>query len=65
MERVGEDLVITTNLLAPGVLYDVEAADDAEGPWEHVLTGMVPYTLTLEIVIEGADRPWYRLVPQQ
>lgn len=64
VELQGEDLVITTNLLVPGVLYDVEAADDPEGPWDHVLTGMVPYTVTLEIVIEGADRAWYRLVPQ-
>jgi uncharacterized protein (TIGR03790 family) len=64
VEMIGEDLVITTNLLIPGALYDVEAADGPEGPWEHVLTGMVPYTVTLEIPIEGADRPWYRLVPQ-
>lgn len=65
VEQVGADLVITTNLLIPGVPYDVEAADAPDGPWEHVLTGMVPYTVTLEIVIEGADRAWYRLLPQQ
>jgi uncharacterized protein (TIGR03790 family) len=64
VEQVDGDLIITTNLLIPGVSYDVEAADGPEGPWTHVLTGSVPYTLTLEIVIEGADRPFYRLVPQ-
>ncbi len=61
-EMVGEDLVITTNLLVPGLRYDVEAGDSEDGPWEHVLTGSIPSTQTLEIVIEGASRPYYRVV---
>ncbi len=64
VEMVGEDLVITTNLLIPGVLYDVEAADAEDGPWDHVLTGSIPSTQTLELTIPAADRAYYRLSPQ-
>lgn len=64
VEQVGDDLIITTNLLIPDVLYDVAAADAPEGPWDHVLTGSIPATQTLEIVLEGADRAYYRLQPQ-
>jgi uncharacterized protein (TIGR03790 family) len=63
-EMVGEDLVITTNLLTPGVLYDIDAADGLDGPWDHVLTGMIPSTQTFEIALPGADRAYYRLQPQ-
>jgi uncharacterized protein (TIGR03790 family) len=63
-EMMGGDLVITTNLLAPGVLYDIDAADALEGPWDHVLTGMIPSTRTFEITLTNAERPYYRLQPQ-
>jgi uncharacterized protein (TIGR03790 family) len=64
VEMVGDDLVITTNLLAPGVLYDIDAADALDGPWDHVLTGMIPSTRTFEITLPDADRAYYRLQPQ-
>jgi len=64
VELVGDDLVITTNLLAPGVLYDIAAADAQDGPWDHVLTGMIPSTQTFEITLPNADRAYYRLQPQ-
>jgi uncharacterized protein (TIGR03790 family) len=64
VELVDGDLVITTNILIPGVPYDVEQADAPEGPWEHVLTGSIPGTQTLVLTIEAADRAWYRLLPQ-
>lgn len=65
VERVGDDLVITTNLLIPGVLYDIDEADALDGPWDHVLTGSIPSTQTLEITLPGADRAFYRLRPQR
>jgi hypothetical protein len=48
----------------PGVLYDVTAADALDGPWDHVLTGTIPSTQTLEITLPQADRAYYRLEPQ-
>jgi uncharacterized protein (TIGR03790 family) len=64
VEMVGDDLVITTNLLVPGVLYDIDAADALDGPWDNVLTGMIPSTQTFEITLPDAERAYYRLQPQ-
>ncbi len=56
-------LTITTTLLAPGVDYDVQAGDTADGPWETVFTGSVPYPVSIAIEIPDATAPFYRLVP--
>jgi hypothetical protein len=59
----GSTLTITTTLLAPGIDYDVQAGPSADGPWETVFTGSVPYPVDLAIAIEDATAPFYRLVP--
>lgn len=58
----GSTLTIQTTLLAPGVDYDVQAGDSADGPWTTVFTGSVPYPVFLPIVIEDATAAVYRLV---
>ncbi len=58
------DLVVTTNVLAPGVDYDIQWADAAEGPWTTLFVGSIPATQTLTFTIENADHPHYRMVPQ-
>ena len=59
----GSTLVITTTLLTPGVDYDVQSGPSADGPWQTVFTGSVPYPVDLAIPIENATAPFYRLVP--
>lgn len=59
----GNTLTIQTTLLAPGVDYDVQAGDTADGPWATVFTGSVPYPVFLPIEIADATAPYYRLVP--
>jgi uncharacterized protein (TIGR03790 family) len=59
----GSTLTITTTLLEPGVDYDVQAGPSADGPWETVFTGSVPYPVDLAIGIDDATAPFYRLVP--
>ena len=56
-------LTITTNLLIPGIEYDVQWADNEDGPWTTLLTGSIPDTQTFDVVIEDAYAPYYRLAP--
>ena len=56
-------LTIRTTLLAPGVDYEVQAGATADGPWETVFTGSVPYPVSIAIDVPDADAPYYRLVP--
>ena len=63
VDFTGGTLTITTTLLEPGVDYDVQAGASADGPWEPVFTGSVPYPVDIAIAIENATAPFYRLVP--
>jgi uncharacterized protein (TIGR03790 family) len=56
-------LSIETTLFAPDVVYEVQAADTADGPWTTVFSGSVPYPVDISIEIADATSPYYRLVP--
>jgi hypothetical protein len=56
-------LTITTNLLVPGVDYDIQWSDAPEGPWTTEITGSIPSTQTIDLVVEDAWHPYWRLVP--
>lgn len=64
VEFVDGDLIVTTNVLAPGVDYDIQWADAEQGPWTTLFVGSIPATQTLTFMIENADHPYYRMVPQ-
>jgi uncharacterized protein (TIGR03790 family) len=59
----GGVLVIRTTLLEPGVAYDVQAGPTADGPWDTVFTGQVPYPVDIAIEIPDATAAYYRLQP--
>jgi hypothetical protein len=55
-------LTITTNLLVPDVDYEIQWSDTADGPWETAVTGSIPSTQTIDLVVEDAWHPYWRLV---
>jgi len=58
-------LTITTTLLRPGVAYVVEAGESDQGPWTPALQDIsIPAHQRLEIVVEPALAPFYRLREQ-
>ena len=61
----GGALTITTTLLKPGKAYHLEAADAESGPWTPVLQDIsIPAHQRLEIVLDPAPAPFYRLSEQ-
>jgi uncharacterized protein (TIGR03790 family) len=54
-------LTITTNLLVPGIDYDVQWAPAPDGPWTTENTGSIPTTQTFDLVVENAWHPYWRL----
>ena len=56
-------LTITTNLMQPGVTYQIQAGESADGPWETLQEGSVGYSLTFTFEIPDAVAPYYRVYP--
>lgn len=55
-------LEITTTLLRPYTLYDVEEGESSDGPWTKLFDGQIPKEQTLTFAIDGAAAPYYRIV---
>lgn len=58
-------LTITTTLMRPGVDYWIQEGPSEDGPWETLLEGQVGTPLTLDLVIEDAVSPFYRIIKAQ
>jgi uncharacterized protein (TIGR03790 family) len=61
-----ETLTISTTWMAPGELWDLEAADAPSGPWETVQEALsAPALGPTEITAHDATRPYYRLTRRE
>lgn len=59
-----DKLIIRTYALTPGVTYAILAADSGIGPYQVVARRIRAGRGMLEITLNNADKPFYRIVPE-
>lgn len=58
-------LIIATYQLIPGVTYQLESGDSADGPWTTLASDLqIPQSKRTEITINDATAPFYRVIVQ-
>ena len=55
-------LIITTYQLVPGVTYQLESSDSADGPWTPLGDLQIPQSKRTEITINDATAAFYRVI---